>query len=228
MVERVGRKHFYLDTLLKNGAVVALPKPFARRLSRVLRLKAGAELALFNGKDGVWCGVYDGEGIVTLKERLQEQVKPLGLTLYIGLLKKEAMDRVLRQATECGVEIIQPVLTEFTVPDKLNLERAEAIVVEAAEQCERGSVPMLQAPKPLQEALQGEQTWWCDEVEGGKWQHKTAINQSLLVGPEGGFSAEERAWLQKQSFVTVVGLGPNILRADTAVVAALSRYFEYL
>lgn len=228
MVERVGRKHFYLDCPLKTGGLV-LPRPLARRLNRVLRLKNGAQIALFNNKDGIWAATFDGDEKVTISAQLQPAQGQNGPNLYMCLLKKDAMDHVLRQATECGVSEIFPLLSDFTVPDKLNLERAEQVLVEAAEQCERGHVPKLHAPQPLQQALtQAGQVWWCDEVAGGKWQHATAPAQAILVGPEGGFSPQEREVLQNQPNVTPVGLGPHILRADTAVVAALSRFFEHL
>lgn len=152
------------------------------------------------------------------------------LVLFIALPKKDAMTNVLRQATELGVNHIVPVLSRYAVPDKVNAERMQALVVEAAEQCERLSLPHIAPVQPLQQAVAASVTpvLWCAEHIKGAFLPCTASKPNwaegvaVLVGPEGGFSAEEKAFLAAQPHVYAVGLGNTVLRVDTAVVAALA------
>lgn len=226
-------KHLYYAGSLTVGSYIEPPKELSKRLSRVLRLKQGDKIALFNGADGLFEVELkdDKASILSVLSIIKPQVMLPKVTLLIGMVKKDAMDRIFRQATEYGVTHIQPLLTEFTVVDKLNGDRIKTLLVEAAEQCERMSVPKLRDPAPLNEVIkQYEGTvFWCAEQVAGKWgDEPSKAGDAILVGPEGGFSQAERTWLRECINVTAVGLGTHILRADTAVVAGLSRFYERL
>ena len=229
-------KHFFIDAPLAQGHLT-LPRALTRRLHRVLRLKKAQEIALFNGCDGLWRAALDNpaEGLVTLKEQIKQQPAPTQQHLLLALAKRDAFDRALRQATELGVNHIHPIITDRCVPDKLNTERLNTILQEAAEQSERLTIPVLAAPKPLQEKIAGcsFSVLWADENAAQSTPPKIATaveGAGLLIGPEGGFSEEERTWLQAQAPVTPLSLGENILRVDTAVCAGLtllSKSFDF-
>lgn len=224
-------KHLYTDIPLNAGQTVALPKTLARRLSRVLRLRMGDKVALFNGVDGLWAvELLDNDAVsVRVAEQLAPQPQLPEVWLYIALTKRDAMDRVLRQATEMGVTHIQPVQTARSVADKMNAERVENLLVEATEQCERLHLPHMQPVLSLEQAVsQSRPVFWCAEHVRGHWQGEVSPPAAILVGPEGGFSDAEKTWLAAQKNVTAVGLGAHILRVDTAVVAALSRFYNQL
>lgn len=224
-------KHLYADMPLQQADTLALPKPLARRLSRVLRCRAGDRVALFNGKDGLWAvELLDSQAdTVRVVEQLAPQPQLPEVWLYIALTKRDAMDRVLRQATEMGITHIQPVQTARSVADKINVERVETLLVEATEQCERLHLPQILPVMKLEKAVeQARPVFWCAEHVRGNWQGEVSPPAAILVGPEGGFSDAEKAWLATQKNVTPVGLGTHILRVDTAVVAALSRFYNQL
>lgn len=226
-------KHLYYAGALTVGSAINPPKDLSKRLSRVLRLKAGDKVALFNGIDGLFEVELadDKANALNVLSIVKPQNKIPEVTLFMAMVKKDAMDRVFRQATEYGVTRIQPLITEFTIVDKLNEERVQTLLVEASEQCERMSVPKLSQPVPLQDAVSefSGTVFWCAEQVAGKWgDNKPHSSDGILVGPEGGFSEAERIWLKESENVTPVGLGTHILRADTAVVAALSRFYEKL
>jgi 16S rRNA (uracil1498-N3)-methyltransferase len=216
-------KHFYLAAPLAAGAMVALPAALQTRLSRVLRLGAGAEIALFNGQHGLWrAQLADAKAHhAQILEQLQPQPTAQGPTLAVGLPKREAWETIVRQATELGVAALQPLTTEFSQRDKFNTARATLLTIEAAEQCERLTLPTLLPLQPLGVWLNtlNAPCAWAYERGG------TAPTRAgtVLVGPEGGFSPAEVATLQAHPQVHAFSLGPTILRADTAVVAALTR-----
>lgn len=216
-------KHFYLAAPLTAGATVALPEALQSRLSRVLRLGEGAEIACFNGEDGLWrAQLTDAKARqAIIREQRRPQPAPSGATLAVGLPKREAWETILRQATELGVAAIQPLSTQFSQRDKFNAARAEMIMIEAAEQCERLTLPTLRPLQPLAgwlKALHSPCAWAYER--GGAAPTRAG---TVLVGPEGGFSPAEVAALQAHPQVQPFSLGPTILRADTAVVAALTR-----
>lgn len=220
-------KQFYLNSPLGAGTF-RLPRPLARRLHRVLRLKKGQTIGLFNGRDGLWRATLTdpSEGLVALEEQVKAQPQPSETHLFLALAKRDAFDRAVRFATELGASHIHPVTTEFSVPDKLKTERLETIITEAAEQCERLTLPEMSAAKDLQQAIAGfsGRIFWADESPKDDpfqgWQNAGAAG--VLIGPEGGFSDKERTWLRQQSHIIPVGLGQNILRVDTAVCAGLT------
>lgn len=218
-------KHFYLDAPLQAGARLALPEALQGRLSRVLRLGEGADIALFNGRHGLWrARLLDAKAKqVEVLVQLQPQAEASGSTLVLGLPKREAWETALRQATELGVTAIQPLTTQFSQRDKFNAVRAETILIEAAEQCERLTLPALLPLQPLEGWLKTLTTpcaWAYERGDGAP-----AYTDAVLVGPEGGFSPNEVALLQANPQIHSFSLGPTILRTDTAVVAALTAQF---
>jgi 16S rRNA (uracil1498-N3)-methyltransferase len=218
-------KHFYVDDAL-NAGPLNIPTALSHRLAKVLRLGAGAPLAVFNGTDGLWAAtVADVKATrLNLTHQLAPQpAAPTGLTLAVGLPKREAWESALRQATELGVATIQPLLTDYTVAPKLNLTKAHAQAIEAAEQCERLTLPTLCPPLKLA-------AWLAAQTTPVAWAYErgTAVNNALLrtcttvlVGPEGGFSPAEVELLSHHPHVVPFTLPTPILRTDTAVVAAL-------
>jgi 16S rRNA (uracil1498-N3)-methyltransferase len=225
-------KQLFYNGELEVGTVISPDKPLAHRLSRVLRFRQGDVISLFNGRDGLVAATLTDDTAKTLllTDRLRPQPVAPEAHLYIALTKKDAMDRVLRQATEFGVTHIHPLLTDFCVADKLNPERATALLTEAAEQCERLSLPTLLPVRQLTAALADARgrIFWCDETTGGKWAGTTHTGDGMLVGPEGGFSDAERHHLRTLPHVVPTGLGAHILRVDTAVCAACARFFDHL
>ncbi len=214
-------KHLYLNAPLAQGAHLAFPEALQARLHRVLRLNEGAEVALFNGAQGLWRAKISDPKARTAEvlEQLQPQPTVSGATLVLGLPKREAWEAALRQATELGVAAIQPLTTQYSQRDKFNAARAEGLLIEAAEQCERLTLPTLAAPQSLTGWIKTLSTPCAWAYERGGSSPSSA--SQVLIGPEGGFSPAEVAVLQAHSCIKPFSLGPTILRTDTAVVAAL-------
>jgi 16S rRNA (uracil1498-N3)-methyltransferase len=241
-----------IDQLLRPGVEVALSEAQARHIGLVLRLEAGDGLRVFNATDGEWRAHVSGRTKRGMSVRVEEMLRPARATPDLDLLfapvKRHATDLIVEKATELGVRRIRPVITDRTIAETVRLERLEGVAREAAEQTERFDAPELAQPVTLAAALDG---WehartliYADEAGdgetapwGGETGRATPILQALtdlraatedeqrlalLIGPEGGFTPEERRLLRSQSFVTPVSLGPRILRAETAVIAALS------
>lgn len=229
----------YVAHTLEPGAALELAPGPAHHLGTVLRLGVGAAVLAFNAKDGEWlCHIaQDGrDRIMLTAERLIRPPEPptapnSGLWLLFAPIKRAHLDWLVEKATELGVGALLPVWTRRTQNERLNLDRLRAHAVAAAEQSERLSIPELHEPQPLERRLAG----WpaerrlivCDETGagapiaeavGGLGPGPTA----LLTGPEGGFAETELDHLGKLSFVTRVGLGPRVLRADTAALAAVA------
>lgn len=234
------RSHAHLPRLfvgddLAEGATLALGRDQSLYLAAVLRKGPGDEAVLFNGRDGAWRAVIAAapKRAVTLEpvERIAVQTPPSDLWYGFAPLKAGRLDYMVQKATEMGVGTMRPVTTEFTQVTKLNPGRLRANIVEAAEQCEVLSVPVLEEPVTLPRLLgdwDGARALvFCDEA-APSGSPVAALERlrgravGLLVGPEGGFSSAERARLLACDFVVPVSLGPRILRADTAAVAALA------
>ncbi len=226
-------KQLYLDRDLSVGVTFTPPKEMARRLSRVLRQKKGDKIALFNGRDGLFeVEIKDDKcNELYVKSILKPQKEAPKAVLLIAMVKKDAMDRIFRQATEFGITDIVPLITDFTNVDKLNEDRIKSLLIEASEQCERLNIPTLHNILHLENYVKefSSTIYWCAEHVGGKWgtSEKSASGDAILIGPEGGFSPRERAWLGDCINVTPVGLGNHILRSDTAACAAFSRFFDH-
>jgi 16S rRNA (uracil1498-N3)-methyltransferase len=225
----------YVGAGLAEGAAVELAAAQAHYLRSVLRLGRGAAVAAFNAADGEWlCRMAEiGKDRVELTvERLVRPAAPEpDLWLVFAPIRRARLDWLVEKATELGAGALLPVWTARTQIDRLNLERLRAHAVEAAEQSERLSVPELRPPEPLHRVLA---TWpaerrliVCDESGAGEPIGEALVRSSwglagVLIGPEGGFDQTELDALSKLSFVTRVGLGPRVLRAETAGLAALA------
>jgi 16S rRNA (uracil1498-N3)-methyltransferase len=219
---------------LAEGVEVAASAAQARYLGAVMRRGPGEAVRLFNGRDGEWSAriarLDRDRATFAVETMLRAQAGGADLWLAFALLKRDATDLVVRQATELGAAAILPVLTERTVAARVNADRLEAIATEAAEQCERLDLPAIHAPVPLPALLDGwpagRTLFVAAERAGAPWPDAAAGEGSgpaaLLVGPEGGFSPGEHALLRRQPFARLVGLGATILRAETAAVAGLA------
>lgn len=219
---------------LAPGAALAPTLDQSRYLTQVMRLKAGDELRVFNGADGEWrCTVAEvlKKGVILrAEERVREQVFPPDVHLLIAVVKKSALEFAVEKATELGAARIRLVATARTQPQHLRLDRLDAIAEESAEQTGRLDVPPVDAPVKLDALLDGwdasRRLMFCDETGGDP--AMTALSAAgagpwaILIGPEGGFAPDERERLRALPFTTAVSLGPRILRADTAAVAALT------
>ncbi|AWK86536.1 16S rRNA (uracil(1498)-N(3))-methyltransferase [Azospirillum thermophilum] len=229
------RTRLFVDSPLAEGLSVGLDHERAHFLRHVLRLDRGDAVAVFNGRDGEWLALIDGFGkgwcsLAVRHQRLPQSGEP-DLWLLFAPLKKARIDFVAEKATEMGVSRLWPVFTRRTDPNRVNLDRLRAHAVEASEQCERLTVPDLSEPVPLSRALadwpEGRTLFLCAESGAARpvaeaMRERGRGPAALLIGPEGGFEKSELDEISKLSFVVPVGLGPRILRADTAVVAALA------
>ena len=231
-------KRLFVDAPLGEGARVDLDRGQANYLVNVLRLRAGDSILVFNGRDGEWRAALAAEGRKThhlvVGERLRRQPAAPDLHYLFAPLKQARLDYMVEKAVEMGVGRLRPVITRFTQVRAVNPERMMANAVEAAEQCGILTVPEIDPPAPLASVLDrwegqeaGRRLVFCDEGHGGA--DPLAILAALppgplavLVGPEGGFAEEERSDLLLRPFVSALPLGPRILRADTAAVAALA------
>lgn len=225
----------YLDADLSAGATVGLAADQAHYLQHVMRAKPGQAVALFNGRDGEWRAMIEGYGkgwaSLAVADQRRGQAPEPDLWLLFAPIKGARIDFIAEKATELGVSQIQPVFTRRTVVTRVNEERLFANAVQAAEQCERLSVPAVSPALPLDKALRNwpaeRRLLVLDETGGG-----TPIAEALsrlppepaaiLAGPEGGFIKSELDDLRRLPFVTFIGLGPRILRADTAALMALA------
>ncbi|HEY3908825.1 MAG TPA: 16S rRNA (uracil(1498)-N(3))-methyltransferase [Stellaceae bacterium] len=225
----------YVEGELMPGAALELAPGPAHHLRTVLRLAAGAAVAAFNASDGEWlCRIAESSRsrvTIAAERRLRTAAPEPDLWLLFAPIKRARLDWLIEKATELGVSLLLPVWTRRTEVERLNLDRLRAHAVAAAEQSERLSVPALRLPQALDEALAA----WpverrlvvCDETGAGEPIAEAAARlgrgpMALLTGPEGGFAETELDILGKFSFVTRVGLGPRVLRADTAALAALA------
>jgi 16S rRNA (uracil1498-N3)-methyltransferase len=227
------RLHVDLD--LAAGAELTLGKDQSLYLAAVLRKAIGDEVVLFNGRDGAWRARLIGDSKKSVVLQLVEQiaVQTPRSTLWYGFapLKTERLDYVIQKATEMGAGIIQPVITQYTQVNRLKHDRLVANAIEAAEQCEVLSVPEVAAETTLEKLLgswdPARRLILADEAAASSsplasLQELKGEKLGLLVGPEGGFSDAEREKLLAVPGTVPISLGPRILRADTAAVAALA------
>jgi 16S rRNA (uracil1498-N3)-methyltransferase len=225
----------YVESDLAPGATLALPAPQAHYLTTVLRMKPGDPLALFNGRDGEFAAriemVGRGKAAVKLGVQRRTQRNEGDLWLLFAPVKRARIDYLVEKSVELGVSQIHPVMTARTVASRVNLARLKANMIEAAEQSERLSVPMLHPLRKLATALAdwpaGRSLVLADETGGAPPTYEAlgflpTGPCAVLIGPEGGFADSELDALKKLAFVLPVGLGPRVLRADTAALAALS------
>jgi 16S rRNA (uracil1498-N3)-methyltransferase len=237
MMGKIRTRLFVKDDICENQTL-RLEKQHCHFLRNVLRLKPGEQIALFNGKDGEWlCQIEEltkGNGAVLPLERLRPQHTTPRLRLCFAPIKKDALNFVIEKATELGVTELQPVITRYTNTERVRTERLLANAIEASEQCGRLDVPVvcesiqfsqlikeLDISTSLLACVETGETEPIAKILGATAEASKGIPSSILIGPEGGFSEAEIALLQSNQFVLPVGLGPRILRADTAAVAAL-------
>jgi 16S rRNA (uracil1498-N3)-methyltransferase len=233
-----------IDQALSAGAEIALADGQARYVGTVLRLAPGDSLRVFNVRDGEWrARVSDKSkrGVSVRVETLLREARAVpDLDLLFAPVKRHATDLIVEKATELGVRRIRPVITQRTIAETVRVDRLHAIAREAAEQTERFDAPEILEPVSLPKALDGARRLiYADERGdddssdwGGEHGRAAPILETiggmkssalaLLIGPEGGFTNEERRMLRALPFVTPVSLGPRILRAETAVIAALT------
>jgi 16S rRNA (uracil1498-N3)-methyltransferase len=223
----------YVDAALGIGGEVALARDQANYLLNVLRLAPGDELLLFNGRDGEWRARLASQGkralAAELTERVREQPPAPDLHFLFAPLKHVRLDYLVQKAVEMGASLLQPVITRHTQVARVNRDRMRANVIEAAQQCGVLNVTAVAEPVDFAKAIadDGRLLVFCDEradVQDPVAALKAAprLPLSVLIGPEGGFAEEERAALLKRGNVARIALGPRILRADTAAVAALA------
>ncbi|MFM7335929.1 MAG: 16S rRNA (uracil(1498)-N(3))-methyltransferase [Tabrizicola sp.] len=222
----------YVDQPLAPGQAVALSQDQAHYLTGVMRLGEGAAILLFNGRDGEWRATLAQASKRNAIAVCDVQTKPLHLPPDLWLLfapiKKARTDFIVEKAVELGAARILPVQTRHTNSERIRQDRLQAHAIEAAEQCGGTFVPEVTDLQHLDKLLtkwpEDRRLYWCDETAIG--QPATIAPSTgpaaILIGPEGGFSADEAAKLRQRPNVTRISLGPRILRADTAAVAALT------
>jgi len=226
----------FVDAPLSAGTTVALERDQSNYLGNVLRLAAGATVLAFNGCDGEWRAAISGRKRPDTLEILnltRPQDRLRDLTYVFAPLKHARLDYMVQKAVEMGASRLQPVLTRFTQVARVNGERMRANVIEAAEQCGILTLAAVDDPMPLERFLGLREPQrlliFCDEAAEAA-NPRQALDQGrthpdgidVLVGPEGGFAEEERTLLLRQPRILRLSLGPRILRADTAAVAALA------
>jgi 16S rRNA (uracil1498-N3)-methyltransferase len=226
----------YVDAPLGAGAKVPLEPPQVNYLRNVLRRKAGEAVLVFNGRDGEWRGMLEEGGkrsvLLLVDERIRTQTQALDLHYLFAPLKHARLDYMVQKAVELGVSRLQPVLTRHSQIARVNLDRMRANAIEAAEQCGILTLPEVAGPVTLDRMIAERDPArllvFCDEDAQVKdpIAALSAVRPSevlaVLIGPEGGFADDERAALVALPNVVRLALGPRILRADTAAVAALA------
>ena len=222
----------YVDQPLASGQAVRLSPDQTHYLTGVMRLTAGAPILLFNGRDGEWRAILSEaskRGAIAVADSQTRPLRlPPDLWLLFAPIKKARTDFIVEKAVELGAARILPVQTRHTNSDRIRQDRLQAHAVEAAEQCGATCVPEVTDLQHLDKLLAQWPTdrrlYWCDETALG--QPATLVPTqgpaAILIGPEGGFSADEAAKLRQRPNITALSLGPRILRADTAAVAALT------
>lgn len=229
----------YLDAPFGVGQSLEIGAEQGHYLKHVMRLSVGDEVLVFNGHDGEWRASIErfDKKRATLRpsERVREQEDAAGPWLVFAPLKRGPMDLIVTKACELGVGRLQPVATERTVASRTNPERMRALAIEAAEQCGRCTLPDIAEAERLDSLLDGwnadRRLLFCDERGAGvpiadllfeAGPASGAAQWAVLIGPEGGFGDAERERLLAAPFVSAVDLGPRVLRAETAAIAALS------
>ena len=228
-------ERLFVDIVLAHGARVELGEDQANYLVNVLRSKIGAGVLVFNGRDGEWrarlAETKKRSAVLDVLEQTRPQIDGPDIDYLFAPLKHARLDYMVQKAVEMGVAKLMPVQTRRTVPDRVNFDRMRANAIEAAEQCGILRVPEIGELRPLVKVLDG---WdakrtliFCDEDNGATSPLSTLTGVrpgplAVLIGPEGGFSDEERENLRSKPYVVALSLGPRIMRADTAAVAALA------
>ncbi len=230
----------YVDAPLQQGETVALDAGQASHLIKVLRLRAGDPVLVFNGREGEWRALLTHTtkhtSALRIESRSREQIAPLDLHYLFAPLKHARLDYMTQKAVEMGASRLQPVITQYTQVSRVNLARMRANAIEAAQQCGILTLPEIAAPLPLERMIAERDTQrllvFCDEeadvadpvaaLSARRPAREKTFPLAALIGPEGGFAPAERRMLAGLPNTVRLCLGPRILRADTAAVAALA------
>ena len=228
----------FVDELLGEGAETRIEGGQAHYLLNVMRMKDGAPVKLFDDRSGEYLAKVTATGkrdlVLTVVGKLRDRLPWPDLWLCQALIKKDRLDWIAEKSCELGIARFVPVLTRRCVVDKVKEERLRSQMIEAAEQCERTTLPEI-APLVKLEALlkdwpSDRTLYFCDERGGEPFgdavRQRQAVKAAILIGPEGGFSDEENAAIRAAAFAVPVSLGANILRADTAAVAAIAVWMD--
>jgi len=229
----------YVEHALGQGQSVPLDKAQAHYLFGVMRQTEGAHVLLFNGTDGEWLAQVTQAGkrggVLTCVEATKPLQMPPDLWLIFAPIKKTRTDFIVEKAAEMGARRIVPVQTDFTNSGRVQRDRLQAHAVEAAEQCGGTFVPevaeMIKLDRLLEQWAAERSLMFCDEALAGQDTGLSAAKPGpwgILIGPEGGFSDRERIRLRGLEYTQPVTLGPRILRADTAAVAAMTVWQQVL
>ena len=234
-IRDAGSQRLYVDGRFVPGQPITLSDDQSHYLVNVMRAKGGDQIAVFNGHDGEWLARITALGkrgvSVTLEQLSRPQAAGPDVDYVFAPLKHARLDYMVQKAAELGVRRLRPVLTRRTIADRVNVARMRANVIEAAEQCGVLWVAEVLDPVPLAKLVEqwdgGRRLIFCDEaaavhdpVSSLKKLERGPL--ALLIGPEGGFDEVERQLLKSKSFVVPMSLGPRIMRADTAAIAALA------
>jgi 16S rRNA (uracil1498-N3)-methyltransferase len=221
----------FVRQLLSEGAGVELDAGQANYLGNVMRLGVGAELLVFDGRSGEWLARISDAAkksmTLSVECRTREPESVPDVWLGFAPVKRTQTDWLVEKATELGVARLIPVMTQRTVAERVKLERLEAIAIEAAEQCGRTVGPEIAEPVTLKQLLNASARTLYFADEGGGEPVAAAVKPGpalILTGPEGGFTDEERALIRAAENAVPISLGPRILRAETAALAALAAY----
>jgi 16S rRNA (uracil1498-N3)-methyltransferase len=219
----------YVDRDLQPGQTLALPEAQAHYLRSVLRQVPGDAVRLFNGRDGEYKAVLDSVDKKSVTARCEILIRPQPeaaqpIHLLFAPIKKARLDFLIEKAVELGATHLHPIITQNTEVRTLNEDRLRLQIIEAAEQCERMDVPVLSPAQKLEDLpafWSGETILACIERHDAP-PLKSESAHAILIGPEGGFTENETAFLGGLNFIRPVSLGPRILRSETAVCAALA------
>jgi 16S rRNA (uracil1498-N3)-methyltransferase len=224
----------HTDEALGDDREVQLSGQQAHYLRDVLRLHEGDQVRVFNGREGEWLGSLFKASkkslVIRCETHLADTTLPPDIDYLFAPLKHARLDYVVQKATELGARRLRPVITARTIVERVNLDRMRANAIEAAEQCNLIFVPEISEPEKLEKVLtawrEDRSLVYCDETAGVA-NPLTALQAlrlpaAVLIGPEGGFTDTERALLKSAPFVTAISMGPRVMRADTAGVAALA------
>ncbi len=233
-------QRLWLESPLTEGGEIAVTREQSNYLRNVMRLNDGDEILVFNGQDGEWRArlmtIGKRDATLQIERQTRPQTPPSQLIYMFAPLKRARLDYMVQKAVELGAGRLSPIITRRTIAERINLDRVRANAIEAAEQCGILGIPEIDAPVKLEARLSD---WpadvpliFCDEgapiaspaaaLSNLAERSPDRLRISILIGPEGGFDDAERAMLMRQPFVTALSLGPRIMRADTAAVAALA------